>query len=77
MSQLGSKYPELSYKKVVNGWEIIIPENLKQGHEAHFAEVTRKYLKFLQEKNMPEWEVPNMIAKYYTTTEALKKALEK
>jgi len=69
------KYPELGYKKVKSGWEIIIPESLKQGHEAHFAEVTKKYLGFLKEGNMPEWEVPNMIAKYYTTTQALQKAL--
>lgn len=69
------KYPELSYKKVKSGWEIIIPDNLKQGHEAHFAEVTKKYLGFLKQGNMPEWEVPNMIAKYYTTTQALQKAL--
>ena len=70
-----AKYPELSYKKVKSGWEIIIPESLKQGHEAHFAEVTKKYLGFLKQGNMPEWEVPNMIAKYYTTTQALQKAL--
>jgi hypothetical protein len=56
---------------------VIIPEKFKTGHEDHFAEVTRKYLEYLQNGNMPAWEVPNMLAKYYTTTKALEKALNK
>jgi hypothetical protein len=40
------------------------------GHEAHFAQVTENYLKYLAAGQLPEWEVPNMVAKYYTTTEA-------
>ncbi len=40
------------------------------GHEQHFAQVTEKFLRFLAEGNMPAWEVPDMLAKYYTTTEA-------
>jgi len=28
-------------------------------------------LEYLKNKNLPAWEVPNMIAKYYTTTQAL------
>ncbi|WP_257668036.1 putative oxidoreductase C-terminal domain-containing protein [Parapedobacter tibetensis] len=43
-------------------------------HEEHFAKVTEKYLTFLQSGNMPDWEVPNMIAKYYLTTKALEVA---
>ena len=55
-------------------WKVIIPEALKIGHEAHFAQVTAKYLKYLKSGKLPEWEVPNMITKYYTTTSALKLA---
>ncbi|MCL6101092.1 MAG: hypothetical protein M1292_01170, partial [Bacteroidetes bacterium] len=32
------------------------------------------YLAYLRAGKLPEWEVPNMIVKYYTTTEALKLA---
>jgi predicted dehydrogenase len=53
-----------------NAWQILIPDKYHVGHEAHFAQVTEKYLRFLAEGKMPAWEVPNMIAKYYTTTEA-------
>jgi hypothetical protein len=49
----------------------------KEGHEAHFARVTEKYLDFLSKGKMPEWEVPNMLVKYKLTTEALNMAIKK
>ena len=57
-------------------WKVIIPENLREGHEAHFAQVTKKYLQYLTEGKLPDWEVPNMITKYFITTKALEMALE-
>ena len=53
-----------------------IPDSYKVGHEAHFGQVTEKYLNYLKSGNLPEWEIPNMIVKYYTTTEGMKKAME-
>ena len=53
------------------GWEVIIPDKYKAGHESHFARVTENYLNYFKNHNMPAWEVPNMLAKYYTTTKAL------
>lgn len=55
-------------------WHVSIPDRYRIGHEAHFAKVTEKYLRFLEEGKMPEWEVPNMITKYYITTTALEMA---
>ena len=46
----------------------------KVGHEAHFGQVTEKYLQYLTLGRMPDWEVPNMIVKYYTITEGIKAA---
>jgi len=57
-------------------WKVVIPAALKVGHESHFAQVTAKYLDYLKDGKLPEWEVPNMITKYYTTTLALKLAKE-
>jgi hypothetical protein len=51
-----------------------VPEKYNEGHEAHFGRVTEKYLQYLKEGKLPSWEVPNMIAKYYTTTSALELA---
>ena len=60
-----------------NQWIVIIPDEYRMGHEAHFAQVMHKYLGYLKNGDMPAWEVPNMIAKYYTTTQALKLAKQK
>ena len=74
---LAPKYPGIALRPVKEGtWILEIPDRYKVGHEAHFGQVTAKYLEFLQSGNLPEWEIPNMIVKYYTTTEGLKKAKE-
>jgi predicted dehydrogenase len=70
------KYPGVDLRKTGAGWEVLIPEKYKEGHEAHFARVTEKFLQYLQEGKLPSWEVPNMLAKYYTTTQALEWALK-
>lgn len=57
-------------------WKISIPDKYKVGHEAHFGQVAEDFLNYLKAGKLPAWEVPNMIAKYYTTTEALKLALK-
>ncbi len=74
---LKSKYPGISAEKIGDKkWILNIPDTYKVGHEAHFAQVTEKYLEFLVDGKLPEWEVPNMIVKYYTTTEGMKAAMK-
>ncbi len=73
---LSEQYPGIELKRDRDKWEVIIPDIYKTGHEAHFSEVAKKYMGFLVDGKLPEWEVPNMIAKYYITTEALKLAKE-
>lgn len=67
-------YPGIDLKKTAAGWEVVIPQSYKEGHEAHFARVMEKFLQYLKEGRLPAWEVPNMLAKYYTTTHALELA---
>jgi hypothetical protein len=76
LQSVSAKYPGLDLKKSNNGWEVIIPDEYKEGHEAHFGRVMEKFLEYLKNNNMPSWEVPNMITKYYTTTQGLKVASE-
>lgn len=64
-------------KEDVKRWRIEIPGKYRVGHEAHFGQVTGKFLEYLVDGKLPAWEVPNMITKYYTTTEALKMARSK
>ncbi len=50
-----------------------IPDKYRVGHEAHFAQVTAKFLRYLKDPaSIPAWERPNMLAKYYVTTQGLK-----
>ena len=57
-----------------NSFKINIPTKYRVGHEEHFGQVTAKFLEYLKEGKLPDWEVPCMITKYYTTTSALKMA---
>jgi len=67
-------YPGLTLERGENCWQVMIPQELQAGHEAHFQEVTEKFLQYLAEGKLPPWETPNMIAKYYITTAALELA---
>lgn len=70
LTSVATTYPGIGLTKNQKGWVVTIPEKYNEGHEAHFARVTEKYLEYLQKNNMPAWEVPNMITKYYITTSA-------
>jgi len=72
--KVSKKYPGVVLKKLKNRWEVEIPGKYHIGHEAHFGQVTEKFLQYLVDGKLPEWEVPNMIAKYFTTTKALELA---
>jgi len=70
------KYKGGELVKTAKGWKVVLPDALKEGHEAHFARVMQNFLQYLKNGNMPAWEIPNMIAKYYTTTQGLELALK-
>jgi hypothetical protein len=75
MDIIQKKYPGLTLKKSSEGCEVVVPDNLKVDPEQQFSLVVKKYLQYLRDGNMPEWEISAMLAKYYTTTQALEKAL--
>lgn len=78
IAAISAKYPGVSVEKVNSKeWKVIIPATYDIGHEAHFGQVMERYLQYLKEKKLPEWEVPGMLAKYYTTTKALEIAMKK
>ena len=72
LAAVEKKYPGISLIPDGKGWTIGIPASYHNGHEAHFAQVTERYLGFLKTGKMPAWEVPNMLAKYHVTTEAFR-----
>ena len=70
VAKLNATWPGVELKPAGGSWEVVIPDKYRVGHEQHFAQVTERFLRYLSEGKMPDWEVPNMLAKYYTTTEA-------
>ena len=73
--ELQSEFPGIKAEKISDKvWKIIVPDLLKIGHEAHFGQVTNNFLKYFKNGKLPDWEIPNMKAKYYTTIEAYKLA---
>jgi len=71
LAKVQVKFPGVELKKLEKGWEVLVPQKYHNGHEAHFGQVTERYLQYLIDGKLPDWEIPNMITKYYTTTRAL------
>ena len=71
VAELHRRYPGVALRRQKNSWQVLIPDKYRIGHEAHFQQVTERYLQYLTEGKLPQWEVPNMITKYYITTGAL------
>ena len=76
LKEIGKKYPGLEVHAHGKQRHIIIPDKYRIGHEAHFGEVMERYLDYLNQGKMPEWEVSNMKAKYYITTKAREIAMK-
>lgn len=67
---LQEDFPGIGYRAAEVGYEITVPDDLRKGHEAHFAQVTEQFLAYLTGGSLPEWERTNMLTKYYITTHA-------
>ena len=71
--RIGSTWPGVELKSSApDEWRLVVPPKYSVGHEAHFAQVTARFLEYLKAGKLPSWEVPNMLTKYYTTTEAFR-----
>lgn len=74
---LQALYPGVAVEDHRAEVRVAIPDSYRVGHEAHFGEVTRQFLKYLQEpRTLPAWEKPNMLAKYHVTTRGVALARE-
>jgi predicted dehydrogenase len=76
VDDLAATYPGVRLRQQDGSWLVSIPDEYRIGHEAHFGQVTDRYLQYLADGKLPDWEAPNMIAKYYVTTAALQMATE-
>jgi predicted dehydrogenase len=75
LASLQKNLPGLAAQDLGDRFQIVIPGQLRVGHEAHFALLTRRFLDYVHNpKSVPAWEKPNMLAKYFVTTEGVKLA---
>ena len=74
LKALQQKFPGVEAHRSDDAWRVIVPAAYHVGHEAHFGQVTEQFLAYVAKGALPDWEVPDMLAKYYTTTHALELA---
>jgi predicted dehydrogenase len=67
---LQDKYPGVGFQRDGKAWRVTVPEKYDVGHEAHFAQVTENFLRYLRAGQLPGWETPDMLAKYATIMQA-------
>jgi predicted dehydrogenase len=75
VAQLQTIYPGLGVSNLGSHFHVTIPAEYRAGHEAHFAQVTDQFLRYvLGRETLPAWERPNMLAKYDVTTRGVELA---
>ena len=70
IASLRNQYPGIGVEERGTDIHVTIPDALREGHEAHFAQVATLFFKYLRSRGtLPAWERPNMLAKYFVTTQ--------
>jgi predicted dehydrogenase len=69
VAELQTRWPGLAIERSGDEFRLGIPEQYRVGHEAHFAQVTNAFSKYVKSPDsMPGWETPGMMAKYFVST---------
>jgi predicted dehydrogenase len=69
IAELSEKYPGIATEDRGKEIRVTIPDEYRNGHEAHFAQVTNQFFEYVKKpETFPAWENPNMLAKYYVST---------
>jgi hypothetical protein len=72
VAELAKDRPGLAVEDEAARLRVVIPDRYRVGHEAHFAQVTERFLGYLKDPStLPKWEKANMLAKYWVTTQAV------
>jgi predicted dehydrogenase len=65
-------YPGIAAERRGGEWRVVIPNALRVGHEANFAQFTRRFLAYVEDpSSLPVRETPNLLTKYFVSTEAV------
>ena len=75
VAELAKAHPGLAVEDEGARLRVVIPDRYRVGHEAHFAQVTERFLSYLKDpSSLPKWEKANMLAKYWVTTQAVERS---
>ena len=75
LTALQAEYPGVGVRELGEQALILIPERLRVGHEAHFAQVTNRFFEYLKSpQSLPASEKSYMLAKYCVSTQGVELA---
>ncbi len=72
ISALQGGHPGVGLEERNREWRVIIPDRLRLGHDAHFIQLTRQFLDYVERpRTLPRAEHANTLAKYFVCTEGV------
>jgi hypothetical protein len=72
IARLQDAHPRIGLEKRNGEWRVTIPEGLRPGHDAHFIQLMRQFLHYIDDpSSLPPSEPANMLSKYYICTEGV------
>jgi predicted dehydrogenase len=74
IAEVAKTFPGIDIRREGDQFVVTVPDRYHNGHEAHFTQVTENFLRYLRAGKLPDWEVPNMLAKYATIMQAYEKS---
>jgi hypothetical protein len=75
VDELQSRWPGLAIQQSATQAQLVIPAKFRVGHEAHFAQVARRFFEYVKNPaSLPAWERSYMLAKYYVSTRGVELA---
>lgn len=67
-----SRFPGIRVADLGDLARVVVPDALRIGHEAHFAEVLAEFVRYFRDPStIPAWERANLLSKYHVTTAAV------
>jgi hypothetical protein len=75
VARLQPEFAGLGLEEADGALRLTIPNRLRVGHEEHFELLVRQFLEYVRApRTLPAWEQPNLLAKYFVTTEGVRMA---
>ena len=75
LNDLSGVYPNLGFRKDSGSIRVTIPNELRVRGGSSFGQLVAQFLNYVRNpQSLPGWEAPNLLAKYYITTTAVRMA---